>query len=44
MFQHQGAIFTGFTKNKGPYVHHVLQVIVVLTFITRIKSLKMLEL
>jgi len=38
MFQHQGAIFTAFIKNKGPYVQYVPQAVVTLTFIVRIKS------
>ena len=25
MFQHQGATFTLFTKNKQPYVQHIIQ-------------------
>jgi len=44
MYQHQGAIFTQFTKNKGLYVQQVLQLIAIPTFIIRIKSLKMLKL
>jgi len=43
MFQHQGAIFSVFIKNKEPYVQHVLQVVVALTFIVRIKSPIMLK-
>jgi len=38
MFQHQGATFTGFIKNKGPYVQYVLQVVGALTFIKRIRN------
>jgi len=42
-FQHQGALFTGFTNNKGSYVQHILQVPVALIFIIRIKSLRKLK-
>ena len=41
MFQHQGAIFIGFIKNKESYIQHVLQVPVTLPVI---KNLKILQL
>ena len=41
MFQHQGAIFTRFIKNRGSFVQHVLQMPVTLAVI---KNLKILQL
>ena len=43
MFRHQGAIFMEFIKNKGLYVRNVLHLPVALTFIIKVKSLKMLK-
>ena len=40
-FQHQGAIFRRFIKNKGQLVQHIFQVLVYLTSIINIKSINM---
>ena len=40
MFQHQGAIFTRFIKNRGSFVQHVLQVPVTLAVIKNLKILQ----
>ena len=42
-FQHQGAIFQGFIKNKGSYVQHVLQVPVASNYIIRFTNHKLLK-
>jgi len=36
VFQHQGAIIREFTNSMGLYVQHVLQVLVAITFMTKI--------
>jgi hypothetical protein len=42
MFRHQGAIISEFINNTGLYIQYILQVLVAVTFITKI-SLKMLK-
>ena len=41
MFQHQGAIFKQFIKNKGSYIQHVLHVPVTLPVIKKLKTLQL---
>ena len=41
MFQHEGAIFKRFIKNRGSFVQHVLQVPVTLPIIKKLKILQL---
>jgi len=43
MHQHQNPVFWEFIKNRGLLVQHVLNVLVTLTYIMKIKSLKILQ-